>query len=144
MARKFLQYLTLAVIGLTVLAWDLPAKRLRQLPDSIPVTHADSLKAAARDSLQRADSLAAAKRDSLDVLNKSSLERPAFSTAKDSIITDFSNGKRMVYYYGGATVTYQNMQLTADYIEYDMKTNTVDKIVSRGLVKLRRIIKEED
>ncbi|MBR6338048.1 MAG: sigma-70 family RNA polymerase sigma factor [Ruminococcus sp.] len=26
----------------------------------------------------------------------------------------------------------------------DMKTNTVDKIVSRGLVKLRRIIKEED
>ncbi len=134
MARKFLQYLTLAVIGLTVLAWDLPAKRLRQLPDSIPVTHADSLKAAARDSLQRADSLAAAKRDSLDVLNKSSLERPAFSTAKDSIITDFSNGKRMVYYYGGATVTYQNMQLTADYIEYDMKTNTVFATGRKNLV----------
>ena len=134
MARKFLQYLTLAVIGITVLAWDLPAKRLRQLPDSIPVTHADSLKAAARDSLQRADSLAAAKRDSLDVLNKSSLERPAFSTAKDSIITDFSNGKRMVYYYGGATVTYQNMQLTADYIEYDMKTNTVFATGRKNLV----------
>ncbi len=125
MARKFLQYLMLAVIGLTVHAWDMPAKGLRQLPDSILVNRTDSLKSVQRDSLQRADSLAAAKRDSLDVLNKSSLERPAFSTAKDSIITDFSNGKRMIYYYGGATVTYQNMQLTADYIEYDMKTNTV-------------------
>ena len=125
MTRKFLQYLLLAVIGLTVLAWDMPAKRLRQLPDSLPVSRTDSLKNAVRDSVQRADSLAAAKRDSLDVLNKSSLDRPAFSTAKDSIITDFSNGKRMIYYYGGATVTYQNMQLTADYIEYDMKTNTV-------------------
>ena len=29
-----------------------------------------------------------------------------------------------MYYYGGATVTYQDMKLTADYIEYDMKTNT--------------------
>ena len=31
----------------------------------------------------------------------------------------------MIYYYGGATVTYQNMKLTADYLEYDMLTNTV-------------------
>ena len=72
---------------------------------------------------QRADSIA--RRDSLDMLEKSSLERPAFSTAKDSIITEFTGGERKVYYYGGATVTYQDMKLTADYIEYDMKTNTV-------------------
>ena len=71
----------------------------------------------------RADSLA--RRDSLDMLEKSSLELPAFSTAKDSIITEFTGGKRKVYYYGGATVTYQDMKLTADYIEYDMETNTV-------------------
>ena len=77
------------------------------------------------DSLRIADSLAIARRDSLDLLEKSSLERPAFTTAKDSIITDFSDGKRLIYYYGGATVTYQNMKLTADYIEYDMATNTV-------------------
>ena len=50
---------------------------------------------------------------------------PAFSTAKDSIITDFRDGRRMIYYYGGATVTYQSMKLTADYLEYDMLTNTV-------------------
>ena len=72
---------------------------------------------------QKADSVA--RRDSLDMLEKSSLDRPAFSTAKDSIITEFTGGERKVYYYGGATVTYQDMELTADYIEYDMKTNTV-------------------
>ncbi|MBQ3766790.1 MAG: LPS-assembly protein LptD [Bacteroidales bacterium] len=84
------------------------------LPDSV---------LAFRDSVHRADSIA--RRDSLDMLSKSSLERPAFSTAKDSIITEFTDGQRKVYYYGGATVTYQDMELTADYIEYDMKTNTV-------------------
>ena len=84
------------------------------LPDSV---------VAYRDSVHRADSIA--RSDSLDMLRKSSLERPAFSTAKDSIITEFTNGQRKVYYYGGATVTYQDMELTADYIEYDMKTNTV-------------------
>ena len=72
---------------------------------------------------QRADSIA--RRDSLDMLEKSSLDLPAFSTAKDSIITEFTGGERKVYYYGGATVTYQDMKLTADYIEYDMKMNTV-------------------
>jgi len=84
------------------------------LPDSV---------IAYRDSVHRADSVA--RRDSLDMLEKSSLDRPAFSTAKDSIITEFTGGQRKVYYYGGATVTYQDMKLTADYIEYDMKTNTV-------------------
>ena len=84
------------------------------LPDSV---------IAFRDSVHRADSIA--RRDSLDMLEKSSLDRPAFSTAKDSIITEFTGGQRKVYYYGGATVTYQDMKLTADYIEYDMKTNTV-------------------
>ena len=83
--------------------------------------------AAAADDVfaQEPDSSLTARRDSLDLLSKSSLERPAFTTAKDSIVTDFSDGKRLIYYYGGATVSYQGMQLTADYIEYDMSTNTV-------------------
>ena len=85
----------------------------------------DSLKARLRDSLARADSLAAARQDSLDMLDKSSLNWPAFTTAEDSIVTDFSNGNRLIYYYGGATVTYQDMKLTADYIRFDMSTNTV-------------------
>ena len=85
----------------------------------------DSLKARMRDSLARADSVAKARQDSLDMLDKSSLNWPAFTTAQDSIVTDFSNGNRLIYYYGGATVTYQDMKLTADYIRFDMSTTTV-------------------
>ena len=54
------------------------------LPDSV---------IAYRDSLHRADSIA--RRDSLDLLGKSSLERPAFSTARDSIVEVFSAGQRV-------------------------------------------------
>ena len=82
----------------------------------------DSLRAV-HDSIHRADSIA--KRDSMEMLNKSSLEAPAFTTARDSIIEDFSNGKRIIYYYGDVTVTYANMKLTADYMEYDLATQTV-------------------
>ena len=117
MARKFFQYITL--LALVLAAYCLPSRaQVVPLPDTLK--HPAQL-----DSLMRADSLKTVKTDSLDLLHKSSLERPAFSTAKDSIITDFHNGRRMIYYYGGATVTYQNMKLTADYLEYDMLTNTV-------------------
>ena len=87
---------------------------LQDLPDSVR---------AARDSIARADSLF--RLDSLALLSKSSLERPAFSTAKDSIIEVFSHGQRKIYYYGDVTVTYKDMKLTADYMEYDMNTGTV-------------------
>ena len=96
--------------------------RVEPPKDTATVSLPDSV-IAYRDSVHRADSVA--RRDSLDMLEKSSLDRPAFSTAKDSIITEFTGGERKIYYYGGATVTYQDMKLTADYIEYDMKTNTV-------------------
>ena len=111
----------------------------RQVPDSL-ITLIDSLRSqedtaqvrkdtlmSPEDSLmaRRRDSLAQARQDSLDLLDKSSLNWPAFTTAEDSIVTDFSNGNRLIYYYGGATVTYQDMKLTADYIRFDMSTNTV-------------------
>ncbi len=83
----------------------------------------DSLTLARRDSLHRADSLH--RVDSVAMLGKSSLERPAFSVAKDSIVEDFSNGQRKIYYYGDVNVKYQDMELTADYMEYDMKTGIV-------------------
>ena len=118
MSRKFLQYLTALFLVACLAAGRSPMGYGRR------GMQVDSLILAARlDSLHRADSIA--RRDSLDLLKKSSLERPAFTTAKDSIITDFTGGQRKIYYYGGATVTYQDMKLTADYIEYDMKTNTV-------------------
>ena len=89
--------------------------------DSIPEI-SDSLRHVL-DSTHRADSIAA--RDSLEMLKKSSLEAPAFTTARDSVIEDFSNGKRMIYYYGDVSVTYGNMKLTADYMEYDLASSTL-------------------
>jgi hypothetical protein len=128
MARKIFQYLTL--LALVLAATCLPSRaQVASLPDTLKRRPIESIGQVAPptqlDSLVRADSLRTAQTDSLDLLHKSSLERPAFSTAKDSIITDFRNGRRMIYYYGGATVTYQNMKLTADYLEYDMLSNTV-------------------
>ena len=84
-------------------------------PDSATLARRDSIHAA--DSVRRADSVA--------LLGKSSLERPAFSAARDSIIQDFSNGKRLIYYYGDVSVKYQDMELKAEYMEYDMNSGTV-------------------
>ena len=127
MARKFFRHIFLAAALLTIPGMKGYAQDLSSLPDTLKLPRADSLVTSRTDSLgtPRTDSLGAARADSLDLLKKSSLERPAFSTAKDSIITDFTGGKRLVYYYGGATVTYQDMKLTADYLEYDMLNNTV-------------------
>ena len=122
MARTFLQNLTALAFVLAVASHSAGAQ-VSSLPDTL-ITGRQTLRPQV-DSLMMADSLKAAQADSLDLLHKSSLERPAFSTAKDSIITDFRDGRRMIYYYGGATVTYQSMKLTADYLEYDMLTNTV-------------------
>ena len=90
--------------------------------DSLATFRLDSL-ALQKDSLALADSLHRA--DSLSLLGKSSLERPAFSGARDSIVEVFTEGKRMVYYYGDVTVKYQNIELTAEYMEYDMNTGEV-------------------
>ena len=89
--------------------------------DSVPPLQ-DSL-ARRRDSLRVADSTFRA--DSIALLDKSSLSRPAFSGAKDSIRQDFSNGQRKMYYWGDVEVSYDNIKLKADYMEYDMSTGTV-------------------
>ena len=95
----------------------------------------DSLKFV-KDSIARADSIF--RQDSLSMLSKSSLEAPAFTVAKDSIIEDFSNGKRLIYYYGDVSVTYGNMKLTADYMEYDLNSST---LYARGTKDTTGVIK---
>ena len=101
-------------------------EQLEALADSIPAI-SDSLRAindslrVVKDSIARADSIF--RRDSLDLLKKSSLDAPAFRAARDSIIEDFSDGKQLIYYYGDVTATYGNLKLTADYMEYDLKTS---------------------
>ncbi len=83
----------------------------------------DSADIARRDSIARADSLF--KRDSLAELSYSSLKQPAFSNARDSIVEVFTDGKRMIYYYGDVTVKYQDMTLTAERMDYDMNSGVV-------------------
>ena len=97
------------------------AGTLPQAKDSL-LPAEDSI-ARRRDSLRVADSTSRA--DSLFLLDKSSLTRPAFSGAKDSIRQDFSNGQRKMYYWGDVEVSYDNIKLKADYMEYDMSTGTV-------------------
>ena len=108
---------------------DRRSRKLRR--DALVTTPADSVGApilndsikAVNDSIARADSIH--KLDSLSMLEKSSLDAPAFTAARDSIVEDFSNGKKMIYYYGDVSVTYGNMKLTADYMEYDLNSSTL-------------------
>jgi len=53
----------------------------------------------------------------------STLDRPAFSTARDSIIEDPE--KNIIYYFGDVTATYGDMELKADYMAYNTKLNVV-------------------
>ena len=93
------------------------------VPKTSRETVLDSAELARRDSIHVADSLH--RIDSAALRSKSSLEMPAFSSAKDSIVEVFTDGQRMIYYYGDVTVEYQDMKLTAAYMQYNMKTGTV-------------------
>ena len=92
-----------------------------QLPDSLANPVLDSAALAIK---AKQDSLETATRDSL-LRSQSMLDYPVFSTAKDSIIEDFSDGKNMIYYYGDVSVTYGDMKITSDYMAYNVDTETV-------------------
>ncbi len=83
----------------------------------------DSLELARRDSIRIADSLFRA--DSAALMKSSSLRAPAFSAARDSVVENFSDGQRMIPYYGDVKVKYQNMELTAERMDYDVTTGVV-------------------
>ena len=83
----------------------------------------DSLELARRDSIRIADSLFRA--DSAALMKSSSLRAPAFSAARDSVIENFSDGQRLIHYYGDVKVKYQNMELTAERMDYDVTTGVV-------------------
>lgn len=87
------------------------------------------------DSLARLDSIRA----------HTQLEAPAFSTARDSVVEDFKDGKTMLYYYGDVKVTYDNMEITAQYMEYNADTRTVfatGVIDSTGVMQGKPVMKE--
>lgn len=100
-----------------------------QVPDTLKLPPPDSISVSdipPFDSLaMRRDSIRRAREDSLDLLEKSSLTKPAFSAAKDSSKQVFADGQRKMFYWGDVEVTYENIKLKADYMEYDMNTGTV-------------------
>ncbi len=81
------------------------------------------------DSVALSDSLQGYVADSLMVAdtakNQASIDFPVFSTARDSIVEDFTNGKRMIYFYGDVSVKYNNMEIKSDYMAYDVESKTV-------------------
>ena len=127
--RQFLAAALLVVLGTQALdAQTVGRRRPRQVfSNAVPKTERkvelDSAALARRDSIHVADSLH--RIDSIELRSKSSLELPAFSSAKDSIVEVFTDGQRMIYYYGDVTVEYQDMKLSAAYMQYDMNTGTV-------------------
>ena len=87
------------------------------------------------DSLARLDSIRA----------HTQLEAPVFSTARDSVVEDYRDGKTMLYYYGDVKVTYDNMEITAQYMEYNADTRTVfatGVIDSTGVMQGKPVMKE--
>ncbi|MBR5056666.1 MAG: LPS-assembly protein LptD, partial [Bacteroidales bacterium] len=107
-----------------------------QVPDGALQNMRDSLTRLPADTLIAPPALAG---DSLsfpnDTLNdryddstanqvvKGAIERPAFSTARDSVIEDLE--KNIIYYFGDVTATYGDLELKADYMAYDMDKNIV-------------------
>lgn len=61
--------------------------------------------------------------DSTATQKAKSLERPAFSTARDSIIEDLEN--RVIYYFGDVTATFGDLELKSEYMAYNMDMNVV-------------------
>ncbi len=62
-------------------------------------------------------------RDSLFTQPKGSIDRPAFSAARDSVMEDLE--KNIIYYFGDVTAKYQDMELKAEYMAYNTKMNVV-------------------
>ena len=93
------------------------------MPDSVAVPEYTQEQLDSLNAVHVADSLRGI--DSVAMLAKSSIKMPVFTNAGDSIVEVFSDGKRLIYYYGGVSVEYQNMSLSADYMEYDMSTGVV-------------------
>ncbi len=130
MHLKRTKYLKVAIIAITammflynnayshnILQRDTVGNRIKALGDGALLTGIDSL-AAQRDTI---DSV---KTDTL--INRSSLEAPVFSGGRDSIVKDFDvNGRKMMYYYGDVKVSYGDVEISADYMAFDVDSKTV-------------------
>ena len=106
--------LLLQVAGIVpALAQEPDSLSFQALPDSL------QQELALPDSLQ----LPPPPADTLFVQPKGTIDRPAFSTARDSVMEDIENN--IIYYFGDVTAKYQDMELKADYMAYNTKLNVV-------------------
>lgn len=58
-----------------------------------------------------------------DIAQSTNIDRPVFSTARDSIVEDIE--KNIIYYFGDVTATFGDLSLKADYMAYNMNLNVV-------------------
>jgi lipopolysaccharide assembly outer membrane protein LptD (OstA) len=75
---------------------------------------------------------------------KNDLDTPVFSKGRDSTIYDVTGPDPIVYYYGDVSVNYGVLELKADYMEYNTRSQTVyargsrdstDKIIGAPVMK---------
>ncbi len=92
-------------------------------------TKIQNLKATAQDSLKPVQDTLVALTDTTvadTLVNKSTLQQPVFSGGKDSIVKDFNvDGRKMIYYYGDVKVSYGDMEITSEYMAFDVDSKTV-------------------
>ena len=85
-----------------------------------PHEHGDTTNILAKDTTL----LGGSHTDSLR--RRGSLEANIISTAKDSIVEDFSGGKRVLHYYGDVNVKYgESLEIKSAYMRYDMDSKIV-------------------
>ena len=59
-------------------------------------------------------------------VNKSTLDAPIFSGGRDSIVKDFNvDGRKMIYYYGDVNVKYNDIEISSEYMAFDIDSKTV-------------------
>lgn len=82
--------------------------------DTLLHVHSDTLHA---DTLAHAHDTA---------VNRSSIDAPIFSGGKDSIVKDFNvDGRKMIYYYGDVNVKYNDIEISSEYMAFDIDSKTV-------------------
>ena len=107
---------------------DSVGKRIQALGEETLLPKRDSL-VSLRDTIAIVKDTVAAGTDSLQtdtLINTSSLQAPVFSGGRDSIVKDFDvNGRKMMYYYGDVKVSYGDVEISADYMAFDVDSKTV-------------------
>lgn len=69
------------------------------------------------DSIGLVDSITPVKQ------KKSAIDSQIDRSCNDSTVQDFKNNK--IHYYGGASIKYENIEIQADYVEFDFEKHTV-------------------